>query len=422
MYEFIFVKILTFFFEQTLFVKKRKTCCDTRDSTKTPTSSQKTKIARKNLGNASLSRKTTCDMCVNWFMDTNTGAFYLCHSSVLDHRYHSRVEEEDILLTEDDMNEDQRNFVIRMHQEGVGPTSISTIMTKILNDNGINGEFTPSAMKNATRRMQLAIDELDGIVGGDYTIAEKSIKKLNAYAIPMSLCFGLWTNLLYVLFRLNVSHVMLTMAPNGDLHQIRNRGRPKSVTTVIPCSDNLKSELSLLFSEMGYKKGTEILLALSIATDEMTRHVQMFPEVFYLDVTANTNRQKRNLLLMVVKDANGETFIGNATVIPSEKRWVFHRIYHDFFVILYGCHTIMRNRLILTDDDDAEHGPLDNLIDTTECYKRTLHMLCIFHAIVMPYKEQVHPKLPRKPGNSKEVTALGDAYGETTPCVQSFVF
>ena len=40
----------------------------------------------------------------------------------------------------------------------------------------------------------------------------------------------------------------------------------------------------------------------------------------------------------------------------------------------------------------------------------------------MPYKEQVHPKLPRKPGKSKELTALGEAYGETTPCVQSFSF
>ena len=136
-----------------------------------------------------MSRETACDMCVNWFMDIKTGAFYLCQNSVLDHRYHSRVEEEDILLTEDDMNEDQRNFVIRMHQEGVGPTSISTIMTKVLNDKGINGEFTPSAMKNVTRRMQAAIDELDGIVGGDYTIAEKSIKKLNTYVFPTSLQF-----------------------------------------------------------------------------------------------------------------------------------------------------------------------------------------------------------------------------------------
>ena len=36
----------------------------------------------------------------------------------------------------------------------------------------------------------------------------------------------------------------------------------------------------------------EILLALSVATDDMIRHVAMFPEVFYLDITANTNSLK----------------------------------------------------------------------------------------------------------------------------------
>ena len=204
---------------------------------------------------------------------------------------------------------------------------------------------------------------------------------------------------------------MLTISPGGDLHQICNRGCPCQSQTTIQCSNDLKLELMSLVKEMGYRKGTEILLALSIATDDMVRHVQMFPEVFYLDVTSNTNRQKRNLFLMVVKDASGETFIGNGTVVPSEKRWVFHRVYHDFFLILYGEHTISRNRLIITDDDDAEHGPLDNLIVTTDYYKNTIHMLCIFHAIIMPYKEQVYSKLPKKPGNKKEVTVIGDVYG-----------
>ena len=56
----------------------------------------------------------------------------------------------------------------------------------------------------------------------------------------------------------------------------------------------------------------------------MNRPVNMFPEVFYLDVTANTNKQKRELFLMVVKDANGKAYIGNATIIPCGKRWVLY--------------------------------------------------------------------------------------------------
>ena len=39
---------------------------------------------------------------------------------------------------------------------------------------------------------------------------------------------------------------------------------------------------------MNYKDSTEILLAISLVTDDMDRHVAMFPEVVFLDVTANT--------------------------------------------------------------------------------------------------------------------------------------
>ena len=75
------------------------------------------------------------------------------------------------------------------------------------------------------------------------------------------------------------------------------------------------------------KDGTYILLRLAIATDEMQRHVHMFPEVMFLDVIANTNRQKRNLFLMVVKDASGKMFIGNASVLLCGQKWIFTKLY-----------------------------------------------------------------------------------------------
>ena len=159
--------------------RKRKICSDSRNSTQKPRKISK-QPARRTKGNASDSRLTSCDMCVTWFMDVNNGCFYLCKNSVLQHSYHSRLEEQDTLLSEDNLNEDQMNFVIRMHQEGVNNTSISTIMTKILNDKGIRGEFVPSATRNMTRRMQEAIDTIDGI-SSDYSIAEKSIHRLNKY-------------------------------------------------------------------------------------------------------------------------------------------------------------------------------------------------------------------------------------------------
>jgi len=73
---------------------------------------------------------------------------------------------------------------------------------------------------------------------------------------------------------------------------------------------------------MNYKSRTEILLAILIATGEMLRHTVMFPEVFCLDVTANTYKQKLDLFLMVVKDSNVNVCVGNTAIIPSDKRWV----------------------------------------------------------------------------------------------------
>ena len=62
-------------------------------------------------------------------------------------------------------------------------------MTSILNEKGLNGQFLPSAMKNMTRRMQNTIDAPEGIVSSDYTVAEKSIAKLNAYVYVIVIVF-----------------------------------------------------------------------------------------------------------------------------------------------------------------------------------------------------------------------------------------
>ena len=212
----------------------------------------------------------------------------------------------------------------------------------------------------------------------------------------------------------SVSHVALVMKANGDLLVYsRSPGRPtKEETTKINCPASLRKELAKMKREMNFNNGTDILLALSIATDEMARHVHMFPEVFYMDVTHGTNRQKRELFLMVVKDASGEAFPGNATVVPCGKRWVFQKIYQSFFIHLYGVDTISRNRLALTDDDLSAHGPFDNCIKTMQCYRRSTHMLCVFHALVMAFYEQIYPKLPHQgTGKKKKLTKRGGVYG-----------
>ena len=88
----------------------------------------------------------------------------------------------------------------------------------------------------------------------------------------------------------------------------------------------LCNELKKLKSEMKLNDGTEILLSLSVALDEMMCAVHVFQAVGYMDVTSNTNKEGRDELLLVVKDTSGETCVGCASVLPCQQRWVFKNI------------------------------------------------------------------------------------------------
>jgi len=81
-----------------------------------------------------------------------------------------------------------------------------------------------------------------------------------------------------------------------DLVQYTNRGRPSNAQR-IKTTCQTKMELSKLKKQTNSKDGTEILLAISLVTDDTNRHIAMFPEVMFIDVTANTNRQKKRLIL-----------------------------------------------------------------------------------------------------------------------------
>ena len=98
-------------------------------------------------------------------------------------------------------------------------------------------------------------------------------------------------------YSLGVSHVALVMNNEGDLLMYKNKGRPTAKEAEsLEVNGNLRKELNKLKKIMGYKNGTDILLALLIASNEMVRAVYMFPEVLYMDVTSNTNKERRVFL------------------------------------------------------------------------------------------------------------------------------
>ena len=76
---------------------------------------------------------------------------------------------------------------------------------------------------------------------------------------------------------LGISHVCLTMAQNGDLVVYKNKDRPNAEELmVMACSDKIRIGLQKLRDELSGDHGNEILVALSIASNQMMRHVHIF--------------------------------------------------------------------------------------------------------------------------------------------------
>ena len=213
--------------------------------------------------------------------------------------------------------------------------------------------------------------------------------------------------------RIGASWCALVMDKNDNLIVYKGKGRHSKIDSEsLRINGNLKKELRLVRKQLELDNGEKILLALSVATDEMIRAMQMHPEVQFMDQMSNVNSQKRDIFLSVLKANTGGCFIGNLTILPCQQRWIFLKIYQTFFLFLYGEDTISRLRLVLTDDDEASHSAFDTCKIIVPSYDLCIHMLCIFHGLVMKLHKQVWPKLPHRSDNRQLLTPLGRRYCE----------
>jgi hypothetical protein len=71
---------------------------------------------------------------------------------------------------------------------------------------------------------------------------------------------------------------------------------------------------------------------------------------------------------MAIRTPTGKTFPGNYTIIPLLKKWVFHSKFHLAFLSLYGEHVCSMNRLVLTDEEDAEYCAFETMIATHDAF------------------------------------------------------
>ncbi len=150
-------------------------------------------------------------------------------------------------------------------------------------------------------------------------------------------------------------------------------------------------------SDNGLLNSTKMLVLISLATNEMVKFMCMYPDVWYMDTTSGTNREKKDLFVVAVRSASGDTLPVNLTVIPSAQKWVFETIYKSAFPQLYSPDVCSMNRLVLTDEEKAEYEPFQLAIETTDYFNQSTVMLCTFHAIWMSFKVDLYPVLHNIP-------------------------
>jgi hypothetical protein len=138
--------------------------------------------------------------------------------------------------------------------------------------------------------------------------------------------------------------------------------------------------------------------------------------ISYVFFSSGTNRHRKELFVMAVRTPSGKTFPRNFSIIPSAKKWVLHAIFHLAFLELYGDEVCSMNRLVLTDEEDAEYRSFESLIATNVIFKKSKVMLCIFRAIWQPFKCNIYPLCPKKSKKEKpfEFSKVGSAWGENS--------
>ncbi len=102
---------------------------------------------------------------------------------------------------------------------------------------------------------------------------------------------------------MNVSYICITHVEGSGFNVYQSKGRQSQETVqLMSLPERMEEHIKSLCSKMNYKDGTEIVLILSFASDKMIRMVNMFSEVFFMDVTCSTNHQNKPLFLTVLKD------------------------------------------------------------------------------------------------------------------------
>ena len=125
------------------------------------------------------SKNTQCEVVINLILSHVTNHWYLATVGDLHHKFHTALNEEHQIITENNCDKEDIDLMHVMYSVDTPPATIAKIMSKVRRKKGQSGQFLTKTLKNASVKHDTTIAHLKGI-NKNWTTAKKLTAKLVA--------------------------------------------------------------------------------------------------------------------------------------------------------------------------------------------------------------------------------------------------
>ena len=132
-------------------------------------------------------------------------------------------------------------------------------------------------------------------------------------------------------------------------------------------SDCHKNEEAILFSEEHRKARNiadeqKMMVAIAYSSPFQIQQAKLFPSVFHIDVTADTNKEDRPLCTITAKDLHAKFFTVVQYFLPNKKAWSFKWFFQSAVPFLVTEETLENCVYVITDGDQRMIQQLEDCI------------------------------------------------------------
>jgi len=217
--------------------------------------------SRKTVSYRSPSSELKCPMQIIFFVGIDKN-IYLSTKSNLNHKHHPRMNSNAILRGQRDLDNNDIDLITLLNDVNVSPSQIVNIMEQLKGHNG--GTFLPKRVYDLSQKVEDLQDFANGLLP-ECNDAQKTIIKLE---------------------NSNINHFYILHDDTG-LYAI-SKGRPSTETVRmrLVCPLTINDQLESMRKDHIMNDKAQMLVMISMATDEMIQMVAMYPEVWFMDTTA----------------------------------------------------------------------------------------------------------------------------------------